>query len=1056
MELVPRNLEDGLEELQTFKSKECLDRFLDAQRDLFRCQVDQLQKIVIYQCKVTGVNPLSQEMAAGALSINIGKKPRDLLNPKAIKYMQSIFSIKDSVSKKETREISALCGVTITQVREFFASQRSRVRKLVRLSREKVTKSSASDEISIGCPLNSGLAAPVTEQACEPSVVPISVEGCAQVPMNGIQQLDATQLLNHVSVEAGDTRTTKEGLSCAPQEETIPGLDADDKNFLEHIFSLMKKEETFSGQVKLIEWIMQIHTSAVLHRFLTKGGVLILATWLSQAALEEQTTVILAIFRVLCHLPLHKALPTQMSAILQTVNKLRFYRTSDISNKARVLLSRWSKLFIRSQAMKRPLSVKYSSDSQKEMIRKQRISEILSDGSWLSKVDLPEDILALSYEGSAKNRKLDSKQALKLLPATSNESSKKQARSVSCPKMKERRKVLLVEQPDHRNPGRSVPVARAVPTKSSRPMSSDDIQKAKMHAIFMQRKYGNTDTSSDGQNTINQKVSNASSADKIPKLSESEKDEDKTEFPHSKLEELVDSKPLTSAGLTSFVDSKPPLIRISELWSIGNGESSKEMDVQTARIRREQEARYPSADAIPANAKDPWDVEMDFDDSLTPEIPTEPPPEADAGVDAADAAAEPAAPAASAPPAEAATAAPVAGPDLELLAVLLKNPELVFALTAGQGSNLSNAETVALLDVLKQSNGGLAGILSAAAGAPPTHAAEPATSLPSPTPPSERARMGWQPEPAPLVTKNPPFPHLLPGVGAAAAAATTAAAPIPSPPAISMVPTSVLSADPLHPHQHHHLPAHLHPTDSLPPQHSAAPQAAPFMLQRAAKPEPVVPPPPTTTTTRHYHPANGGDSSPLFPSLLQQHNHHQEALSLEQQMQSRKAPPLLPTPPRAQSPLLPEPPALRSRWPTGATSGAREAPPPPGAWHARQSGLLETPPQDHHHHHQYQQQQQLVSVFAAGPAQARAMLQGRMGDPNVLVDRSELEAWSPERSSGGGFRPAGGFPDARRAAEYAWGGDVLPVRRPRLHQLPGPRDHRHRSGRRWRDRERRP
>ncbi|CAA6654255.1 unnamed protein product [Spirodela intermedia] len=1037
MELVPRNLEDGLEELQTFKSKECLDRFLDAQRDLFRCQVDQLQKIVIYQCKVTG--------AAGALSINIGKKPRDLLNPKAIKYMQSIFSIKDSVSKKETREISALCGVTITQVREFFASQRSRVRKLVRLSREKVTKSSASDEISIGCPLNSGLAAPVTEQACEPSVVPISVEGCAQVPMNGIQQLDATQLLNHVSVEAGDTRTTKEGLSCAPQEETIPGLDADDKNFLEHIFSLMKKEETFSGQVKLIEWIMQIHTSAVLHRFLTKGGVLILATWLSQAALEEQTTVILAIFRVLCHLPLHKALPTQMSAILQTVNKLRFYRTSDISNKARVLLSRWSKLFIRSQAMKRPLSVKYSSDSQKEMIRKQRISEILSDGSWLSKVDLPEDILALSYEGSAKNRKLDSKQALKLLPATSNESSKKQARSVSCPKMKERRKVLLVEQPDHRNPGRSVPVARAVPTKSSRPMSSDDIQKAKMHAIFMQRKYGNTDTSSDGQNTINQKVSNASSADKIPKLSESEKDEDKTEFPHSKLEELpltsislptvADSKPSTSGGLPSLVSSEPstvtgepsleklrrecitwqtpPVIRISELWSIGNGESSKEMDVQTARIRREQEARYPSADAIPANAKDPWDVEMDFDDSLTPEIPTEPPPEADAGVDAADAAAEPAAPAASAPPAEAATAAPVAGPDLELLAVLLKNPSC----------NLSNAETVALLDVLKQSNGGLAGILSAAAGAPPTHAAEPATSLPSPTPPSERARVSR------ALTRRSRISFL----------ASARRRPPPPPLLLRSLPSGNLYGSYERPVCRPSPPSSASSSSGPPPPHRLSTAAA----QRRPTSRPAL------------SPGERRRQQPLFPSLLQQH-HHQEALSLEQQMQSRKAPPLLPTPPRAQSPLLPEPPALRSRWPTGATSGAREAPPPPGAWHARQSGLLETPPQDHHHHHQYQQQQQLVSVFAAGPAQARAMLQGRMGDPNVLVDRSELEAWSPERSSGGGFRPAGGFPDARRAAEYAWGGDVLPVRRPRLHQLPGPRDHRHRSGRRWRDRERRP
>lgn len=45
-----------------------------------------------------------------------GKRPRDLLNPKAVNYMQSVFSIKDSISKKELREISALFGVTVTQV----------------------------------------------------------------------------------------------------------------------------------------------------------------------------------------------------------------------------------------------------------------------------------------------------------------------------------------------------------------------------------------------------------------------------------------------------------------------------------------------------------------------------------------------------------------------------------------------------------------------------------------------------------------------------------------------------------------------------------------------------------------------------------------------------------------------------------------------------------------------------------------------------------------------------------------------------------------------------
>lgn len=45
-----------------------------------------------------------------------GKRPRDLLNPKAVNYMQSVFSIKDAISKKESRETSALFGVTVTQV----------------------------------------------------------------------------------------------------------------------------------------------------------------------------------------------------------------------------------------------------------------------------------------------------------------------------------------------------------------------------------------------------------------------------------------------------------------------------------------------------------------------------------------------------------------------------------------------------------------------------------------------------------------------------------------------------------------------------------------------------------------------------------------------------------------------------------------------------------------------------------------------------------------------------------------------------------------------------
>lgn len=52
-----------------------------------------------------------------------GKRPRDLLNPKAVKYMQLVFSMKDAISKRETREISAQFGVTVTQVVIFIPSR---------------------------------------------------------------------------------------------------------------------------------------------------------------------------------------------------------------------------------------------------------------------------------------------------------------------------------------------------------------------------------------------------------------------------------------------------------------------------------------------------------------------------------------------------------------------------------------------------------------------------------------------------------------------------------------------------------------------------------------------------------------------------------------------------------------------------------------------------------------------------------------------------------------------------------------------------------------------
>ncbi|KAK9148870.1 hypothetical protein Scep_007627 [Stephania cephalantha] len=59
----------SLAELESWKSAECFERFLESQRELVQSQIDQLQKIIVAQCRLTRANPLSKEMAAGALSI---------------------------------------------------------------------------------------------------------------------------------------------------------------------------------------------------------------------------------------------------------------------------------------------------------------------------------------------------------------------------------------------------------------------------------------------------------------------------------------------------------------------------------------------------------------------------------------------------------------------------------------------------------------------------------------------------------------------------------------------------------------------------------------------------------------------------------------------------------------------------------------------------------------------------------------------------------------------------------------------------------------------------
>ncbi|KAK9146894.1 hypothetical protein Sjap_006797 [Stephania japonica] len=751
-------------ELESWKSTDCFQRFLESQRELVHSQIDQLQKIVFAQCRLTGANPLSQEMAAGALSINIGKRPRDLLNPKAVKYMQSVFAVKDAVSKKESREISALCGVTVTQVREFFSGQRARVRKLVRLSRDKSIKS---------------------------DVCKTSSDGNLPGPDSSIP------IINPAPLNSLEPNTTEEAPSCSSQEVTISGIEDSDKKFVDNIFSSMRKEVTFSGQVKLMDWILQIQNSSVLSWFLNNGGLMILTAWLSEAALEEQTTILLVILKVLCHLPLHKALPVQMSAILQSVNRLRFYRTSDISNRAKVLLSRWSKMFIRNQALKKPSVANSFNNVQNEKILKQCNGEMLGN-DWPSNIDLPEEILQLAFENSENNRNSESLPATKLLTSSADDSNKKQNLGGSSTLTRERRKVLPVEQPGQNKSSRNVQVARIMPSKQGRPMSADDIKKAKMRASFMQSKYGNNGSSSnenqqqkieDPNQSNNSLIRPFISTSKLPlrrKIEEGSKNKLLTAEPSTLpeapevpaldtgtvSENAADTMPSFGPAEPSQEELKmkqipwrmPPEMRMDDVWRVGVGEKSKEVEIQMARIKRTKETTYQRLQDIPPNPREPWDLEIDHDDTLTPEIPTEQPPDLMLlnhprpcrpsckshkpllNVKLLLSLPSPTPNPNPNPSTSTSTSASAAEPDLELLAVLLKNPELVFALT-GQGSSgasLTSAQTVQLLDMLKSSQTDLTAILNSFKRGN-TQQVEPIVSLPSPTPPSERMTE-WRPE----------------------------------------------------------------------------------------------------------------------------------------------------------------------------------------------------------------------------------------------------------------------------------------------------------------------
>ncbi|KAI7747691.1 hypothetical protein M8C21_029029 [Ambrosia artemisiifolia] len=350
-------------------------------------------------------------------------------------------------------------------------------------------------------------------------------------------------------------------------------------------------------------------------------------------------------------------------------------------------------------------------------------------------------------------------------------------RGVASSHTRERRKVQLVEQPGQKPANRGPQVTRIVSANQGRPLSADDIQKAKMRAQFMRNKYGESYVSPQVKTDVlrakahvHPKVEEDTSSSSMtplapkphvqPKVEEHKSpvklgsgDEAQTVLVHSK--EIMDSEePVWKKCKRLQISwAIPPEMKINKEWSVCSGENSKEIDVQNNRIKREKEVFYTTLE-IPPNPKEPWDREMDYDDSLTPEIPTDQLPDDDDNMVAQ--------------PAEvagdqtsnyaASTSTPtennrnMPGPDLELLAVLLKNPQIVFALTAGQGGSLTNEQMVKLLDAIKANAARGGSINSLVNGLVERKAEERVeVSLPSPTPSSDPVTTGWKPESA----KNP-------------------------------------------------------------------------------------------------------------------------------------------------------------------------------------------------------------------------------------------------------------------------------------------------------------
>eukprot|EP01018_Ginkgo_biloba_P031913 Gb_25347 [translate_table: standard] len=70
--------------------------------------------------------------------------------------------------------------------------------------------------------------------------------------------------------------------------------------------------------------------------------------------------------------------------------------------------------------------------------------------------------------------------------------------------------------------------------------------------------------------------------------------------------------------------TRPPELRVDPTWMVAIGEESREIEFQSERVKQEKETVYSNAEFIPSDPKKLWDIELDYDDNLMPEIPLEP------------------------------------------------------------------------------------------------------------------------------------------------------------------------------------------------------------------------------------------------------------------------------------------------------------------------------------------------------------------------------------------------------------------------------------------------